>query len=461
MSSGKLVSTTFTSGPLEELAVVDVYKQTSSTIVNSFQDIDSFAIDAFDKAVESSVAEMSAGLLDKIKDLANDPLGEFIEGLSKGVGLPSVASLTAKLGEFGAVGPFKSLSADIMGGMKSLAGGDVTALMCRVEDSAENVFDFISNTGVGIKLDDIVGDLANGNANVLSLIRDLPKATTGLLSGGFGLNQIKQKVFASIGDTVKQLAPGVTSEEARTVTDIMNNVSNGCYNSGINSTGGLAGLLAGLGLLGNRLGLQNPFSSMANCLKDDNLILAAAQPLMRRAMDTGNIGLLNDIARSSAGGSLLSMAPKAIQTVVGALKKPLELSQQGFANYYQGLRGTLDSIDPTWMTHDRAGGSVIDATQIQSNPFVGELIKSQLNETMRPDNYLSNVQAILDSTSGDNDNDILDAVASSPVLIEEFDNEPFMLLSQCYPTTSVASDFDSYFTEYAAAQTSGYSELDW
>ncbi len=501
MSSGKLVDTTFSSGADEELAVVDVYDQSSSEVVNSWQDFDSGALEAADKAVEASVSEIAEDLTDTIKDLSNDPLGEFIEGIEKGKGLLNVDTILDQFGTFGGIGPFKSLSTDILGNIKNIAGGDVSAVMCRVEDFASKKMDFASMTGGSFSLEDVVGDITNGSSKVLSLVKDLPKAASSALVGGFGLNQIKQEVFASVGTTITKLAPGMTSADARVVSEIMNNVSGGCYNVGITSRGGLAALLAGLGFLGNLLKLPYAFSSMANCLNDDNLTMAAAQPLLRRAVASGDLGLFKDVANSSAGKMLLKVAPTGIKTMMANLKKPEDLAQQDYTRYYQGMRGAYDSVDPNWMTYQRSGGNVVNATQLQGNNFATELIKSQLNEFMHPNNYLSNLQQVFPATGALNNstavagvtsdlstlsaNQVVDAstavavtnfdfdsigtvdttaaleaIGSSQTRITSFDNEPFMLVSQVYRNASVESDIGTYFPEYASTMTTSFPVLD-
>ena len=172
------------------------------------------------------------------------------------------------------------------------------------------------------------------------------------------------------------------------------------------------------------------------------------------------------------------------------MQRPSTLSQQSYPSYYQDLRTSLDTVQPGWSGYERSGGRVVNATVIGSNPFACDLISSQMNEFMHPNNYLSNAQqafpervdtstsiaynAVNISTTGtgvtvtpvesssvvgtDLDfsetfdlnkvNTDVQKITASGTVITSFDDEPFLLLGQKFRDVSVDSDISNHFPEF-------------
>lgn len=102
----KLIDTTYAAGPLDELKVVDVYQAGSSSIVNSYQEKGSGAVNLLDKVLGGTGKQISS-LLKKAMSIVKTPLNlsgaAQIEKLSNG-------------------------STDLSGGLKSLSSGIVSAM---------------------------------------------------------------------------------------------------------------------------------------------------------------------------------------------------------------------------------------------------------------------------------------------------------------------------------------------
>ena len=94
------------------------------------------------------------------------------------------------------------------GGIGGVYGGDKGALTCSTgmfnKQNQFGKYNPFNNAGSGFNLNAVASQLANGNLNVLSAIKDIPKSMQSMITGGMGLNSIQNNVFMSVG--------GVTSK---------------------------------------------------------------------------------------------------------------------------------------------------------------------------------------------------------------------------------------------------------
>ena len=490
---GKLVETTYKAGPDDKLAVVDVYKASDSGIVNSYQD--SFGdqdISDYDNAVESSSEDILNGIDTSNSDLlANtpDPEQAVLDQLAdeeedayfQNKGYNPLSNKTSLSDRFGGIG--------------SIYGGDRAALTC-----STGMFDkqaqfgkhnpFGANIGAGFNLNNVASQLANGNMSVLSAIKDIPKNMQSMLTGGVNLNAIQNNVLMSVGGVTSKLTSNMDYHGLQAVTNLCTGVTGGTYTPAIQNRGGLAALIAGVTQIATSYNLPNVFSSIAKTVTDPGILLAAAKPLIQSAAYSGNVDLFRDVANSSIGSRLPTIAPSTVPMLLGNMQRPTTLSQQSYPSYYQDLRKSLDTVQPGWATYNRSGGSVVNATVIGANPFACDLISSQMNEFMHPNNYLSNAQqafpALVDTTTSLAYNAVnLDTTGAGVVVtpvdsssvvgtdldftetfdlnkvnldvqkitdsgsaITSFDNEPFLLLGQKFKDVSVDSDLSGHFPEF-------------
>ena len=487
---GKLVETTYKAGPDDKLAVVDVYKASGSGIVNSYQD--SFGDDEiadYDNAVEASGDDILNGLDTSNSDLVSpDPEQALLDQLAD-----EQEDAYFQNKGYDPLSNSGSLS-ERFGGIGGVYGGDKGALTCSTgmfnKQTQFGKYNPFNNAGAGFNLNTVASQLANGNLNVLSAIKDIPKSMQSMITGGVGLNSIQNNVFMSVGGVTSKYTSNMDYSGLQAVSNLCTGVTNGGYAPTIQNRGGLAALIAGVTQIATSYNLPNVFSSIAKSVTDPNILLAAAKPLIQSAAYQGNVDLFRDVAGSSIGTRLPTIAPSTVPTLLTNMQRPSTLSQQSYPSYYQDLRTSLDTVQPGWSGYERSGGRVVNATVIGSNPFACDLISAQMNEFMHPNNYLSNAQqafpervdtatsiaynAVNVSTTGtgvtvtpvesssvvgtDLDfsetfdlnkvNTDVQKITASGTVITSFDDEPFLLLGQKFRDVSVDSDISNHFPEF-------------
>lgn len=495
--TGKLLNPVFHAGPDDKLAVVDVYEKDSSSVVNSYQEqFVEAEIEAVDNATPGSEEDILSELdgLNNDDLLANvpDPLQAVEDSLNE-----DLEALLDAAPSYDELANYSGLS-DQFGSIGSILGGDTGALSTILK-TASKLANFVgyspfNQIGNGFDLNSVVSQLSNGNTGIFSSIRDLPGPMQGAIGGGFGIDSIRNNVFASVGNTMSRTTYGMDYNGLGPVTNICSELTGGSYNAQFTNRGGLAALIAGVSHIGNSFNLPNVFSSIAKTVTDPVVLMAAARPLIQRAAYSGDVDMFRDVAGSSVGPRMTNLVPGIVTTLIANMAKPANLAQQEYPRYYQNLRGSMDVVQPGWNRYEREGGSVVNATVINSNPFMCDLMQSQMNELMHPDNYLSNLQSVYPErmsydgstavsavvvptltaadvvvTPVDSSNvravpvDPLETITTmdpisrnvqyitdSGAVIQSFDDEPFLMLGQAYRGKSVNDDMQKHFPEFHA-----------
>lgn len=495
--TGKLLDPVFHAGPDDKLAVVDVYEKDSSSVVNSYQEqFVEDEIEAVDNATPGSDEDILSDLEglnnDDLLDNVPDPLQAVEDSLND-----DLEALLNEVGQYDELDNFSGLS-DQFGSIGSVLGGDMSALTAILSTASKlanfvgySPFDRLNN---GFDLNSVVNQLANGNTSIFSSIRDLPSSLQGSIGGGFGIDSIRNNVFASVGNTMTRTTYGMDYNGLQPVTNICSNLTGGSYNAQFTNRGGLSALIAGVSHIGNSYNLPNVFSSIAKTVTDPIVLTAAARPLIQRAAYNGDVDMFRDVAGSSVGPRMTNLVPGIVSTLISNMAKPAGLAQQEYPRYYQNLRGSMDTVQPGWNRYNREGGSVVNATVINSNPFMCDLMQSQMNQLMHPDNYLSNLQSVyperlsydsstavgtvvvptltgatvvvnpvdssnvqpvnldpleaINLTNGNNHD--VSYITESGAIIQSFDDEPFLMLGQTFKGTSVNDDLQKHFPEFHA-----------
>lgn len=506
----KLVNTTYVSGPKDELAVKDVYAEGSSANVNSYQEKDNAAIEAVDNSVTGEGAP------------GNDPLGDFLSQngnfsdqvtvdvtsvqthtaeqaaerylnqngakveLVSSVKTGSAADVAKKYMEqqgVGTIGGFKlpkGLAKEIAGLGAGLLGGNRAALTSSIQGLTSRAKDLLGFSSLDKKIGSFdlakaATSLANGNMNILSAFGDLPPEFKRAISFGASPESLKRNAVTAIGGTVTRLTRGLDPDAVEPMSRIVNGLTNGATNfTGINR-GGQSALISSVSYLGGKMGIPNVFSSISNTIDDKGVLMAAARPLLQRAVATGDLGIVKDIVKSNVKNQITKIVPSVVTGVMGGLKKPEELSQQEYSRYYRDMKNTMNDINPNWSTYERkgsAGGTkVVNASAICSNPFVGDLIRSQMNDlragaegntqSVYPS---SGLRSVVVSPLGSSQIEVgvvppLDpetaptAMPSSfvaPVVADPdaYGDEPYMLLGEVFPGYSVKDELQKHFPDF-------------
>ena len=477
--SNKLAKTTYEAGPEDQLIVKDVYKETSSAVVNSYQDKVGDALNVVDMIpslnLGSLMGKLNAainftkgkininaalnlagagrlGQLSGLAGLAGLPGLPGAAGLASLAGLPGLSraglgisgsignlgsfGLAGSFGANGAFGSFGEIRAVIgniqasMGGISSVVGsinigvstsrglehavlgqfgsamgGDINAFInvagqfiTQNNSGNYNRFvrpqnDYDTRTGY-MDVNSLAKNLSNGNLDIFSSIIDLPAEHGNQLNGGLTSNQITSNVVAGVGSTLRNINTQNGTQTVGPVANIVNALSANTYQPKIVNKGAAAALISAVTHIGNDLNMPDVFPSIANHVEDKSILLAAARPLVQRAVETGDMRTIESLAGTKIAGDMKTIAPSLITNMLGTINKPDTLAQQEYSKFYQGIRESFDKIDPNWSQYDRKGQECINASPIKDNLFMVDLIRSQMNELMHPDTYVANLQRV-------------------------------------------------------------------
>ena len=333
-----------------------------------------------------------------------------------------VSSLVSQINR--TVSTASGLEHAITGQLSQVLGGDVNAFMSIARQISNQSTMFTSNSGlssysdydarVGYSgLDNLAQHLSNGNLDVFSSINDLPSNATSQLNGGLTSTQITGNVVAQVGGVLTQLSASDSAETAKPIANIVNALTDNGYEAKITNKGSTAALISAVSHIGNQLNMPNVFSSIAEKVEDKTILTEAARPLIQRAIEDGNMSIIENIANTKIAGDMKNIAPSLVQSMLSNMSKPETLAQQEYSKHYQGVRESFDAIDSEWATYNRAGGVCVNAASIKDNYFVIDLIRSQLNELMHPSTYVSNLQRVY----GENNNVDTDVIDSLGALV--------------------------------------------
>lgn len=457
----KIAKTTYFAGPLDELAVKDIYKEKSSAVVNSFQDSLADALKLADKIPGLGLGDIAGKLNGLIGNLPNGALGS-LSGL-KGLGgitgnLASVNSAISGISrQLGGAGSISAISSAInsafasMGGISSLVnqvnqtvstvgglqnsilGGlgrslgvnlsQVRSLLNLVENNAltrlvtrDNPFRGIAHNSGYTSLESIARDLSRGSSDMLSNVRDLPSGGSRYDRSSHGVRQpyttpvgrtIDSSKPAEINDTIAQIGervqrlPNNSARTAEPIARMITTLTDSPYTANINNRGAQAAAIAAVVNEANKLNMPQAYQHVAQHVKDRQVLYYATKPIVEAAAERKDLKAIEAISNTSMAGEIKNIAPGIVQELAGNISSPDNLAEQEYTRYYQGIKETFDSIDPKWTKYKRKGSSdCINAAQVGDNYFFCDLIRAQMNELMSPDSYKSNLQRSYSSTMG-------------------------------------------------------------
>lgn len=479
-----LARPTFSSGPDDAVAAIDVYKEMSSGVINSYQETPEQVTGTFDKLTAADATKLVDEVTDSLKSGADAAMavargvvtGDYFKagsdaltafGVGKGeVGSALQTALKASSKALGLVrnlGAVKSISQVLAAG-GAYAGRDGAALT---------------------KLAYSVGSLDNN----LSSFKNLRKPTSfsgfsQTLSLGAGMSN---SVGAILGDmspsmaatynaaakTALDIAPNLVKDgkvlagramnaaNAATASKAIGEFTGGTYGASVDDSAGLAGSVAGLAYVGHQSGLPGTFGALTDSIDDDRVCRAAGVPLMQAAAIDGDVTLFMDVANSKVGGQMCSAIPELSSGIVSTAVPPADLAQQEYGRYYDDFSSSLTTVDPEWQSYSREGGYLVKAAYVAQNPFMGDMVCSRMNSTMSPDG--SDSQSIfelptdgLDSPTRKSRPSFIDQMKSSFATDDAKPEEPpaeaFMMLGTVFPTESVDSGFEEHFPFFHAAR---------
>lgn len=351
-----LVKTTFMAGPDEAQSAADIYDLTKEVIITSKQDLTDVTAKSI-SAVENLI---------KTKDL---------NALLKKE-LPDVNKIAEQVKERLTTG-----GVDVKNCFKGF--GDFSKLDFKIPD---DLVDRITTTvnGVTSKIKGLVTSAGNSIGNAFE----------------------KVKNFKGFGDF-------------KAITCATNSLTDGGFIADLMDKGGISGLISGLTNEGNKLGINNIFSSISNVVKDKDILLSAVKNIGPNAVK--DINLLKDLASTSIGNEIKKIMPDVSKLSIAGFKIDTGIKQIDYPSVYNTTSQTLSSIDDVWNRINRNGTDTINGsflTGLKTPDFHNVLTSS----------VLSNIFTIAKP------------VVNEPVIMPVFNSpDMFLMLTKGEPKQSVTS----------------------
>ena len=331
--------------------------------------------------------------------------------------------------------------------------------------TTSNIKPAVSNTATisNVDVTEIARNISAGNMEIFSNINSLPESVIPMMNVGMTESQISSNVVAQVGNSLSRLSPEISAEAAKPLVDIVNNITDGKFDATITNRGSAAALISGATYIANEIGMPGVFRNIAENVKDANILVEAAKPLVQKAVDTGDMRLLASVCIDPVVSEIRSLAPDICGTILTNIERPETLAEQEYGRYYQGIKESFDAINSNWTKYNRCGTDIVNAAQLSGNFFILDLIRAQLNEIQHPNNYIDKVvvESFEFSTAGNaidpigyNSDDpnapyIAVGLDDDNIKYISLSDEYFMLLSGMYLNDSVneclARDFPEWY----------------
>lgn len=262
--------------------------------------------------------------------------------------------------------------------------------------TTSNIKPAVSNTATisNVDVTEIARNISAGNMEIFSNINSLPESVIPMMNVGMTESQISSNVVAQVGNSLSRLSPEISAEAAKPLVDIVNNITDGKFDATITNRGSAAALISGATYIANEIGMPGVFRNIAENVKDANILVEAAKPLVQKAVDTGDMRLLASVCIDPVVSEIRSLAPDICGTILTNIERPETLAEQEYGRYYQGIKESFDAINSNWTKYNRCGTDIVNAAQLSGNFFILDLIRAQLNEIQHPNNYIGNIQSV-------------------------------------------------------------------
>lgn len=347
LQTKSLASTSFISGPEDDLATADVYDIKTDSVINKLAPV-SFPID------DSVSAELAGGLsMASSLPVVSNPL------LTGGSSLTASALLGSK--------SITTLSTSVTGAVssaKSASGGLLSSLTA----AGPSLLSRLSSGG----LNGIPGLPAGGLTSLTSLLgkAGLPASLTSSLNAPIG---------NSLGTIISQ--NGISSKlgidkiaSSYQISSLINSIVGGATPISIvdkDSTSKLMSSLAGAGMSS---GMPNAFSSVSSLAGGDKSILASAgTAALNFAASSGNIGGMKDVVTTVGRSALGPSANNSLTTVAsnyrftgGSTVENVNQSKQDFKD----VTSTFTEVKGDWVTVSRTVINPADHSQTLNQPMI-------------------------------------------------------------------------------------------
>lgn len=476
-----LAKPTFNTDPDEDLAPVDVYKQTSTEVVNSYQETSEQSQGLFDSLANINPQELlsqatqALGTASKVAAALarGQNMRDPFSGLAGGAGAigaggiaQSLKTLSAGLGLIRGVSNATNIS-QILGASARFAGRDgaaISKLAYSVGTVERNLSSFKSlqgRSGLSVLSRQLALGAGMGSA-VGSILGDMSPAMTQ------SYNAAANAALSITGVVQKGTVVSGRTRDPYNATVINNAISEfrgDGYNTRVTDSAGLAGSIAGLTYASRITGIPGVFKTLTDDIDDAQVCKAAAVPLAREAATVGDVHLFMDLANSKVGNQLQSAVPELASGMISTVRPPEDLAQQEYGRLYDDFSSALNTVSPNWKTYKtQTGSSYVNAAYVAQNPFMQDMIAAKMNNMMGPPG--SNEQSIYPQNSVYSSTPGLidpDTAVVNTTTVEQFvatvdgqetvmttqttqvADEAFMMLASVFPGESVDAGLKEHF----------------
>lgn len=335
----------------------------------------------------------------------SESLKSGLNGLKNDKPLSLHEKIEENIKNYGSLNPnSNNISESINHDLEDMFGGDKTVITNLLEPNLNRVDSLNKPTTIDKKIDPIDKEQFLENIkdpDLLNHILDLSDNAQDLL-----INQIEKDSFfnhqsIAVNGETNTISHEVSLQNKEAIGKILNTLTNSNYEVKNKDTGKEANLVSGITHIASKAGFPNVFENLSKKY-DKDIMRKAAKPLLLRASEEGDFEIIKDIANTEIKKDIKTIVPNIIENIITDIKKPHNLSQQEYSNYYKSVKDTFNKIDPQWDKKDICNVEVINCCCISKNKFFCDLLEAQLNELLHPDNNLSNKQ-VISPMSGIND----------------------------------------------------------
>ena len=427
-----------------------------------------------EKALNVKIDFNSVLAIGKLSDRLSGSLNTVRNGFTNKKPLSIAELLTRAIVNYGAMDPrSNSLSGSINRDLDRLLGGDRASAVALTRPALNrastlnhsSAFDQRHST---LSLDTLLSTIDNADLHVA--IKDLTPAAQAVLVRGLKQEQVFTGNKIAVNGAASVISPQVSVQNKKAIESIISAVTGDVYPVHTRAEGSQVGVMSGVVHLASKAGFPKPFTTITKN-QSPTAMVEIAKPLLKRAIEEGDFEMIEDVCSTPVSKSAARIVPQLIQETKVNLKKPQNLSQQEYSNYYMQVKNVFEKVNPNWSKYESGKIKAVDATGICENPFLADLIEAQLNTMKAPEANLSNTQLAYPKSQIDNPTELLNSIGlpestfvtdedgqevevkpipwKKPELLKleqsSFKDEPFLLLGRVFLNSTVDSEIKKHF----------------
>jgi hypothetical protein len=217
-----------------------------------------------------------------------------------------------------------------------------------------------------------IARMVGSNAALQGYLRNLSASSLNAL--GISPNLVKE-VTVAVGTYASLINPKNVGD-VRAIAGAINSIT-GNFVPQINDMGAMSSLVGGLTTLSSSLGLPGVYSALANAANaaglNNSALINAAAIALPRALATGNMSALRDLAGNVMAKEINALVPNLAKSMVSKFRASLHSS-------YDDVNEALLAVDPNYQSCSRSGGNAVDASAAVGTEYAAEAGKAAMSD---------------------------------------------------------------------------------